>query len=195
MIEQTSPARNHPAKLEQGEDEEIVPYLTRQFDAWTTNPPAAPDGFSLIPCEATPRHWPMYEIVDDDFYGAHCLNCAAEEAYAAHEGCEHSHHRAWRRWKITHKIVTWLYASGLSVTGGSFKWGGGCNACLTSGPMFRRGRRPYVLFVQTDTWRCILKGHHLPGDPIGFGYCAKCLPCPDCGSKTAGHNDGCEALS
>lgn len=193
MIEPQAPTQNHPAKLEQGDDEDYVDYLTRQLAGWTDNPPTAPDGFSLIPCDATPRHWPTYEIADDDFFGAHCLYCQADAAYAAHSECEHSHHSAWRRWKATHWIVGKLYTSGLSVTGPGSSWGGGCNRCLISGPKFRRGARPYVLFVKSGTWRCILKGHHMPGDPIGWGYCAKCLPCPDCGSKTAGHEPGCAA--
>lgn len=185
---------NHPSKLEQGEDEGYLDYLTRQLAAWTDTPPAAPEGFELIPCRATPRHWPTYAVTDDDFYGpGGCPACDWADLYESHRLCEHSHHRTWRRWKISHRIATWLYTSGLAVSGGGTSYGNGCNGCMTSLPRFRRGERPYVLFVKWETWRCILKGHHTPGDPIAFGYCSKCLPCPDCGSKTAGHEDGCSS--
>lgn len=180
----------HPSKLVQGDDEDYVEYLTRQAEAWTTNPPEAPDGFEMVECEATPRHWPLYSPIDDDFYPSGCPHCAYDELYGAHAGCAHSHHRRWRRWKITGKLADWLYASGLTSSGASWQMNAHCRGCYTM-PKWNRNPRPYVLFVSRNTWRCLLKGHHRPGDPIGFGYCAKCLPCPECGSKTAGHLDGC----
>ena len=105
----------------------------------------------------------------------------------------HSEHRAWRRWQITRKLATWLYVTGITSNGGGLRWGAGCDGCQTM-PTWTKTRRVYVLGVKMDTWRCILKMHHWPGDPIGFGMCSKCLPCPDCGSKTAGHDSGCESL-
>lgn len=178
-----------PEMLEQGDDENYADYLWRKIAA---PPAAAPAGFELVECTATPRHCPMYTIADDDFYPAPCMYCAYDAAYEAHRGCAHSHHRAWRRWRITGKVAGWLYVTGITSSGGSWQMGGGCNGCRTM-PKFNRHPRVYILGVSRDTWRCLLKGRHRPGDPIGFGYCAKCLPCPDCGSKTAGHHDGCPA--
>jgi hypothetical protein len=68
--------------------------------------------------------------------------------------------------------------------------GDGCNGCMPTGSLHWRGKRVYILGAHRNTWRC-WRQRHRPGDPIGFGFCAKCMPCPACGSKTAGHNDGC----
>lgn len=181
---------DHPAKLPQDEDEDYVAYLARQADAWCSNPPLAPDGFRLIPCNAASRHWPKYEPIDSDYYETECDQCAYASLYDAHAGCAHSHHRRWRRWRITGKLATFLYVTGITSSGASWRMGGGCQGCYTM-PKWNRNPRVYVLWVSRDTWRCLLKGHHRPGDPIGFGYCSKCLPCPECGSKTAGHARAC----
>lgn len=182
---------NHPAKIVIGDDEDYVKYLGRQADAWSQSPPEAPPGFVLAECDAEPRHWPTYTVADDDFYETPCPVCQIEAAIAEHAGCQHSRHRAWRRWWATRRLAGWLYASGLTSSGGSASWGGGCNWCVTM-PSWNRNRRSYVLWVSTDHWRCLLKHHHWPADHIAFGFCSKCLPCPDCGSKTAGHNPECE---
>lgn len=169
------------------------------FEDWTawseqaiTNPPTPPSGFVLIECDAEPRHWPLYTVEDTYGYPAPCMYCAYDALAKAHDGCAHSHHRAWRRWRITHWIAGQLYVSGLTSNGGGMRWGHGCDHCQTM-PTWTRTRRVYVLWVPLDTWRCLLKGHHLPGDPIAFGFCSKCLPCPECGSRTAGHEPGCAA--
>jgi len=47
------------------------------------------------------------------------------------------------------------------------------------------GRRPYVLGWPAWKWHCLLRAHHWPGEPIGLGLCAKCAPCPECGSTVA----------
>jgi len=182
-----SDVSDHPAKLVQGDDEDYVDYLGRQADAWRQNPPPAPEGFVLVECAAQPRHWPEYTVADSDFYDAFCSRCAYDSLYDAHVGCEHSHHRAWRRWRITGKIAGWLYTSGLTSSGGSWRMGGGCPGCWTM-PKWNRRKRPYILWVRREAWRCLLKGHHWPGEPIIFGFCGKCLPCPDCGSTAAEHH-------
>lgn len=107
---------------------------------------------------------------------------------------DHSNHGAWRRWRLTHWLARNLYTSGIAASGGGYSYSSECSGCLTSLPRFRRGERPYVLWVKWGTWRCLFRGRHLPGDHIMWGYCAKCLPCPDCGSKTAGHEDGCPSV-
>jgi hypothetical protein len=166
------------------------------MDEIIDTPAPAPTGFELIDCTADPRHYPIYfELDSDGIYPPPCMYCAYQAVHDEHSGCQHSRHRAWRRWRITHWAASNLYASGLAVTGGGSSYGNGCTGCLTALPRFRRGRRPYVLWLQWGTWRCLLKGHHLPGDHIALGYCAKCIPCPDCGSTTAGHEPGCPSLT
>jgi hypothetical protein len=141
---------DHPAKLASGDDEDFADYLMRQAVEWCDNPPPAPPGFALIPCEATPRHWPTYTVVDADFYAAPCPGCQYQALSEAHRGCEHAHHRAWRRWRISHWIAGQMYASGLAVSGGGTSWGNGCDGCLSSLPKFRRGRRPYLLWRRQE---------------------------------------------
>lgn len=182
---------NHPAKLIQGDDEDYVEYLTRQADAWCSNPPPAPPGFELVECSATPRHWPEYAVADDDFYPGGCSRCAYDALYEAHAGCAHSHHARWRRWRITGKVAGWLYVTGLTSNGGGWQMSAHCPGCYTM-PKWNRNRRVYALGKRVDWWTCLIKRHHLRGDEIGFGLCAKCAPCPDCGSRTAEHEPTCE---
>lgn len=147
---------------------------------------------TLIECTAEPRHLETYYYEDQpDWYPAGCALCWLDAANEAHHGCAHSHHKAWRRWKITSWLASNLYASGLTSNGGSWQMGGGCMGCVTM-PRWNRNKRVYVLWVRIETWRCLLKMRHFPGDPIGFGMCSKCLPCPTCGSKTVGHEASCE---
>jgi hypothetical protein len=138
---------NHPAKLEWlGYDEETdepiedyVDYLNRQADEWCNNPPPAPPGFELIECDAEPRHWPMYSVVDDDFYGGPpCLYCTSAVLREQHAPCEHSHHRAWRRWKITRRILGHLYTWRLVRSYGT-TYNGHCRGCTTIRWGIRRG--------------------------------------------------------
>lgn len=56
-----------------------------------------------------------------------------------------------------------------------------------------RGRRTYILGWETWKWQCLLRAQHWHGEYIAFDRCGKCLPCPDCGSTTSGHNEGCGA--
>lgn len=181
----------HPAKLVMGDDEDYAEYLFRQSDAWSLNPPPAPDGFTLVDCDAQPRHWPVYTVTDDDFYEMPCPHCVQQIMMEEHQGCRHKQHRAWRRWKPLRRVASFLYTSGLTSSGPMIQWGGGCDGCVTM-PTWDRRKRHYVLWVSRDTWRCLLQGRHLPGDPVFAGLCSKCLPCPECGSKTAGHEPGCE---
>lgn len=138
-------------------------------------------------------HLPVYAAADDEAigYGFPCPYCMLADAHEAHRYCEHSRHRAWRRWRLTHWLVTEAYLLGISSSGCGVRFGRGCNRCLIKGIRLR-GPRPYVLFVRRSTWRCLLIGRHFPGDPIGFGLCSKCVPCPDCGSRTAEHRPGCD---
>lgn len=168
-------------------------YYAARAEALCENPPPAPAGFQLVECNKSPRHWPTYTVLEDD-YGAPCMYCAWEQLNEAHSGCEHSHHGRWRRWRIAKWLVTQSYVSGLTAGGYGYSMNAHCDWCLSTLPRWR-GKRAYVLWVKRETWRCLLRGRHLPGDHIAFGYCSKCLPCPECRSTTAGHHDGCAALS
>lgn len=177
--------QDHSAKLPQRDDEDYVDYLNRQGDAWCTTPPPAPPGFRLVECDATPRHWPQYEPIDNDFYAAGCMHCAYRGIADAHRGCAHSHHGTWRRWHIVGKLGSWLYTSGLTSSGGSWQMGNGCPGCHTL-PKFDRRPRNYILFVSRETWHCLLTRRHRPTVDPSFGLCTKCLPCL-CGSTAVGH--------
>lgn len=144
-------------------------------------------------CDAKPKHSPVYTSADDEGigYGFPCPYCQLVDAYERHSGCAHARHRAWRRWRVTHWLVTKAYTLGISSSGCGVQYGSGCKGCLVSRLRFT-GSRPYVLGVLTDHWRCLLKMRHIPADPIGLGFCSKCVPCPGCGSKTAGHEPGCD---
>lgn len=101
-------------------------------------------------------------------------------------------HRAWCRWRITGWVAHHGYALGL-LSGSGWSMGGGCDGCRT---LYWRGSRPYILGWSRGEWRCRTGRNpacrpHRPADPIGLGYCSKCLPCPACGSETAGHAEGC----
>lgn len=52
------------------------------------------------------------------------------------------------------------------------------------------GSRYYVVGWQVWKWRCVLRGRHWPGEPLG-PVCTKCAPWPCCGATTLDHADGC----
>lgn len=182
----------HPIFTDQEDDEDWIDWYQRQFTAVTENPPPAPGGFLLLPCNATPRHWPTYTLDDGETDGlAHCHYCSADAYAAEHRTCDHDikHRGAWRRSKLVRKTVGWLYSFGLVRSFGT-QYGGGCANCL-SGIRWTFFQGRYVLFVDRETWRCWRAGHRR-GDEVGFGYCGKCVPQPCCGNTSLGHNDDCD---
>lgn len=188
---------NHPAKLESPYDvdvdvepeEDYTDYIVRQANAWCQNPPPAPAGFELMECFSEPKHWPMYTVADDDFYAATCWDCTDHSAELREQinQLEHAKHSRFWRTKLGTRIVRWAYQMGV-IAGSATTHNDFCKGCLTF--VKWRSKRPYILGVSRDTWRCWRAGHRR-GEHIGFGLCGKCLPCPDCGSMTAGHEDGC----
>jgi hypothetical protein len=183
----------HPIFTERLDDEDWLDWYLRQQTTVTTNPPAAPEGFLLLTCEATPRHWPTYVLDDGEHDGlAYCKECSTEAYIAEHRTCEHDikHRGAWRRWKATSKALSWLYGLGV-VKGYGHSYGRGCNGCISGPVMWTWFHGPYVLFVSRETWRCWRNGHRR-GEEIGFGFCGKCLPQPCCGNTGSGHNDDCD---
>ncbi|MFC0626139.1 hypothetical protein [Kribbella deserti] len=182
----------HPAFPEQLEDEDWIDWYLRSHAEISDNPPAAPAGFVLIPCTATPRHWPTYTLDDGDTGGdsAACGDCSYADLSSRHQTCNHDiNHRAWRQWRAVSWVLGKLYSFGV-VSSYGHQWGGGCNRCISGPIKWTLFRGPYVLFAQRETWRCWLAGHRR-GVEVGFGYCGKCVPWPCCGSTTWDHADGC----
>lgn len=140
-----------------------------------------------IECFADEPCAPTYMEFDPDCYPPSCPWCALNAEIEAHSGCEHKRHGPWRRWKIVHKIEGWAYVLGI-VSGARFSWGGGCSGCMT---IYFKGRRPYILGWERWKWSCLFRGRHWPGEYVGLDACGKCLPCPECGSTTAGHKADC----
>lgn len=100
----------------------------------------------------------------------------------------HSHHWPWRSWRITDRAAVWLNRLG-ATAGYVVANGSGCTACLDR--VIWRGRRTHILGVDRSHWRCLLRGHHWPGEPIGMGLCGKCAPCPGCRSQRIDCEPGC----
>jgi hypothetical protein len=144
-------------------------------------------GLRLIGCDATPPHSRTW-VLDDDCYEPPCPWCLADQAMEAHEGCEHAGHGRWRRWGITKRLASKLYALGV-VSGTGTAWGGGCKGCLTH---LSWGRSSYVLGWPRWKWQCVLVARHWPGTEIDgcWGLCGKCSPCPGCKTVTNEHR-GC----
>lgn len=187
---------NHPSKPVSGEDEDFVEYLTRCGDHWIDNPPPAPEGFELMECTATPRHWPEYRIVDDDFYPGFCSGCQYQTLNESHRRlrCK-ADHRKWKSWKMWWRIAGRLYTLGITSSGGGVSYGR-CEFCGIGrqhhAPRWR-GKRPYILGVQRETWTCLLRYHHRRQlSHYTRGLCTVCLPCPECGSTNPTHFS-CEA--
>lgn len=140
-------------------------------------------------CSNEPAHEAVYfdPPEGESWYPPGCPLCQIDSLRKILDAC---HHRAWRRWRVTHWLARQAYASGLAAHGGTSSWSATHNWCLSQVPGIR-GRRVYVLWVSVDWWSCLLRRHHVQGEPIGLGLCAKCAPCPGCGSKTLDHDDDC----
>jgi hypothetical protein len=123
---------------------------------------------------------------DDNAPGG-CPWCFATYYSAAHSQCDHRGHGRWRSSGVVKWLASKAYSLGLVAAYGH-QYGGGCPGCLSGARWL--GRRSYVLGWSVDNWRCLLRGRHWPGDQVD-GLCAKCAPCPTCGSRKASHNPGC----
>lgn len=136
---------------EMDEDEDYVEYLGRAFDYYRDNPPPNTEHLALIECDATPRHWPMYEVKTDDFYPAPCMYCVADDMQQAlNERDKRLHwldHPIRGRWAS--KLLGWAYSMGI-INGHGSHFGGPtqCSYCIT-GVRFK-GRRRYILGRERD---------------------------------------------
>ncbi|HUD17321.1 MAG TPA: hypothetical protein VMQ59_08655 [Acidimicrobiales bacterium] len=111
------------------------------------------------------------------------------------------------RWKLTGRVASFLYVSGITSCGGSVSWSGGGPAVyklprwrdvlpyrlrwdLKRMGLFKFGyhMRPYFLWKPDWWWQCHkaqgwrLWRHHNPEHPFMLGLCAACYPCPKCGA-------------
>lgn len=106
--------------------------------------------------------------------------------------------RSWRRWRLTGWVAGQLYQSGLTRSGGSFRVGGGdplrggtytLPKLGTVLPRRNGTMRPYLLWKRSWWWECHarqglkVRGRHRPKEPLAFGVCAACVPCPECGAE------------
>jgi hypothetical protein len=136
-------------------------------------------GLQLAPCDAMPRHHRTWFLATDTGYEPPCMYCAWDAINQAHAGCDHSHHGTWRRWRITHKVVSRLTRLGV-LTGPGFTYSTHCRGCLHG---FEWGPGYYLLGWPRWKWRCLLRARHWPGEEVLSEVCGKCAPCPECGSQ------------
>lgn len=146
-------------------------------------------GLRLAECLADPPH-PRAWLYATDAYPPPCMYCAYHAIEAAHRGCEHSHHRAWRRWEIARKLAGWGYSAGF-IAGYSISGIGACKGCVTG---IRWGRSGYLLGWDRWKWQalpgCLRRWHWPSGtdecsrtcDGRELNFCARCAPCPGCGT-------------
>lgn len=149
--------------------------------------PAEHPCLQLVECWSEPKH--QLWVVNRDDYGFPCPLCRLKPYIEQDAEDRQCRHWAWRRTAAWRWLVGNAYRFGV-ISSSRASWGDGHSWC-TDGLSFR-GRRPYILGVSRDTWRCWLKGRHLRGDDLGmFGFCSKCLPCAACGSKRFDHEADC----
>lgn len=145
-------------------------------------------GLRRIECtEGHARTW----VLDDDGYEPPCPWCAIASEMKAHEGCEHSHHGRWRRWRIVHRALSRLYSLGI-VKGWASSYSPYCRGCAHG---IRLGRNGYLLGWPRCKWQCLLAARYWPGEEVLRDMCGKCNPCGLCGSQRHDHNDGCPAVT
>lgn len=141
-------------------------------------------GLRLVDCTASPRHYLWVHQRED--YGVPCYACLYSDERKAALALARCPHRWWQRTHAWRKLVGWGYSLGF-IAGSSMTWDATCDGCCA---ISRFGRSSYLLGVSRDTWHCWRRGHRR-GEEVGFGFCGKCLPCPECGSEKASHREGC----
>lgn len=153
----------------------------------------------IADCDAEPRHNILVPVVDFDedeiTFPTPCPACMAEDAWKrvielenAAERRDHRRH-PWAPWPITHWLASWAYRLGV-ISGYGTSYSAVHRGCV--GYVHLRGGHPYVLGWPRWKWTCVLRGHHWPGEFIGFECCGKCVPWPCCGSTTYEHATGCD---
>jgi hypothetical protein len=161
--------------------------FSAEIDRMHANPPPASPGMELIECRAEPRHWPTYTAHVDGMFPSNCPTCEYVALREERDRLEHeAHHKRWQRWRITGWFARHAYSLGLIAGSGTAY--NGCPDCPLRHTLNWRGRRPYILGVERETWSCLLRRHHRrTATHITAGLCSKCCPCPGCGSTAADH--------
>jgi hypothetical protein len=106
-------------------------------------------GLRLVDCTAEPRHYVWVHQRDD--YGVPCPWCLLKDHAARDAEDRQCRHWAWRRTGIWRRLVRAAYSLGI-ISGSGASWGDGHEWCTTISGF--RGRRPYILGVARETWRC-----------------------------------------
>lgn len=149
--------------------------------------PVEVPGLRLTECAAERGHYAF--VHDRDDYGVQCPYCRLDEYAEQDRQARQCRHWGWRSWRITRYLTRRAYSLGV-ISGSCTSFGDGHDGCVTFSRALR-GERPYILGVSREEWRCWLIGHHRRGEPVGFGFCGKCVPWPCCGSIREDHNTGC----
>lgn len=90
----------------------------RPLDGTSPYPEHAPTefaGLELVECYAEPRHPHTFMYAQDGGYSAPCGYCTTAAVAEAHKNCEHAHHQAWRRWRVTDRAVSVLHRINLVI--------------------------------------------------------------------------------
>lgn len=130
-------------------------------------------GLQRAECSAPPGTHPVtFFYANDGGYGAPCMYCAFDAISKDHAGCEHSHHGAWRSWRVTGWADRAGAQLGLWIGFTHVTWSASCDGCRTR---FRWGPRFWILGVRKDTLAHVLRRGHRPMP--GFGdVCNRCSP-------------------
>jgi hypothetical protein len=132
-------------------------------------------GLELAACPADPPHPRTFFYAQVGGYGAPCMYCSYDAARAAHEGCRHSHHRPWRRWKATGRLLQAGYALGV-VKSWVVSIDSHCRGCADH---IKPGKNNWVLGRRREWWFCLLRRRHLMRPVPGIGWlCGRCSPDP-----------------
>lgn len=105
--------------------------------------------------------------------------------YAERDRAEHAKCKAWLRTRFGRWFAGHAYSLGL-ISGQRASWSAYCSGCVK---LYWRGRRPYILGVSREGWQCLLRYRHVRAElDDGSRLCAKCAPCPTCGSANPEHD-------
>lgn len=77
--------------------------------------PTSVPGLQVAECSEPDKHPRTFIFADNGGYGAPCGWCAYDAMSEAHKDCEHAHHWAWRRWRVTRKVFGALYQFQIST--------------------------------------------------------------------------------
>ena len=157
-----------------------------------------PDPVTIETWPGDPEPLVVYPDRPDIIDLADAIDWFYREATATYPG-----RRNWRRWRMTQRVASFLYVTGITSSGGSSGGHGDdpIGGWIHTLPKFDlHHRRPYVLWKPAWWWQChrrqglTIRGRHKPLTPMGFGICAACLPCPTCGAPYECEDDCTEMI-